>query len=736
MAKVPAKRKASPDASASARKKSSDAPVATSKKIESLEPFRVDPRGKTMTTNQGLPIADNENWLRAGERGPSLLEDFIAREKITHFDHERIPERVVHARGAAAHGYFQVYESQSALTRAGFLQDPSVQTPVFVRFSTVGGSRGSADTPRDVRGFAVKFYTQEGNFDLVGNNMPVFFIQDAIKFPDLIHAVKPEPHNEIPQASSAHDTFWDFVSLTLESSHMMMWLMSDRALPRSFANMEGFGVHTFRLINAQNEARYVKWHWKPLLGAHSRVWDESQKLAGKDPDSMRRDMYDSIEAGNFPEWELGLQVFGDAEADTFDFDILDSTKLIPEELIPVQRIGKMTLNRNPDSYFAETEQVAFCTTHLVPGIGFTNDPLLQGRNFSYLDTQISRLGGPNFHEIPINRPVCPFANGQRDGMHRMAIDTGDTAYGPNSLDDNFPAVLPEEAGGFATYPDRVDGLTRRVRSASFGDHFTQATMFWNSMSPIEKEHIVKAFSFELTKLNRAEIRERTLTQMLANIDLDLAAAVAKNIGLPAPTAPTIRQNVETNGRGLTNGARNGATKQIDASPLLSQLHPDTGLTGDITGRQVAILVADGSSADDVAQMKSALEDAGAVTFVLSAKLGSVAGDGGEIAVDKTILTMPSVSFDAVYVPSGASAAQTLADSGDAVHFVAEAYKHAKAIALGRDAVIVLEEGGIAPQNDPTLGLAVGDADEITDAFIEAIGKHRAWARLDLDMVPA
>ncbi len=686
-----------------------------------------------MTTNQGVPIADNENSLRAGERGPTLLEDFILREKITHFDHERIPERVVHARGAAAHGYFQAYESMAKITRASFLQDPSVQTPVFVRFSTVGGSRGSADTPRDVRGFAVKFYTPDGNFDLVGNNMPVFFIQDAIKFPDFVHAVKPEPHNEIPQASSAHDTLWDFVSLTLESSHMMMWLMSDRALPRSFAMMEGFGVHTFRFINAQNEARYVKFHWKPLLGAHSLVWDEAQKLAGKDADFNRRDLFESIEKGQFPQWELGVQLFGDAEADTFDFDILDATKLIPEELIPVQRIGKMVLNRNPDSYFAETEQVAFCTSHLVPGIGFTNDPLLQGRNFSYLDTQLSRLGGPNFHEIPINRPICPFSNGQRDGLHRMTIDTGDTSYSPNSLDDNFPSAKAVEAGGFATLPERVDGVMRRVRSASFDDHFSQATLFWNSMSVPEKEHIVSAFSFELAKVNRVEIRERVLSAMLANIAPELAQAVAANIGLSAPERSSTNGKTVAKSSGKNAAAPNG---KLTSSPALSLLNPAIGITGNITGRKVAILVAEGASAKDVQTMKGALAEAGAQGLVLAAKLRNIAGEGGSIAVDHPIVTMPSVAFDAVYIPGGSAAAATLAASGDVRHFLTEAYKHAKALALGGDATAVFEKAGLPARDDAANGIVVGEAATIAERFIDAIGQHRAWGRANLEAVPA
>ncbi|MDP9110530.1 MAG: catalase, partial [Candidatus Eremiobacteraeota bacterium] len=461
--------------------------VRESKKVASLAPDRVDATGQALRTNQGLPVGDDQNSLRAGPRGPSLLEDFILREKITHFDHERIPERVVHARGSAAHGYFQVYKPMAKYTKAQFLQDPSVRTPVFVRFSTVAGSRGSADTVRDVRGFSVKFYTEEGNYDLVGNNIPVFFIQDAIKFPDFVHAVKPEPHNEMPQAASAHDTFWDFVSLVPETTHMVMWVMSDRAIPRSLRMMEGFGVNTFRLINAKGVSHFVKFHWKPILGKHSLVWDEAQKLAGKDPDFTRRDLWESIEAGAYPEFELGVQVVPEGDELKFDFDILDATKLIPEELVPVQRIGKMVLNRNPDNFFAETEQVAFHPGHVVPGIDFSNDPLLQGRLFSYTDTQLTRLGGPNFHEIPINRAVCPFANNQRDGMHRHEINPGQTSYEPNSLNGGWPKETHPEEGGFASYPEPMTGPKIRTRSETFGDHFTQATLFWISQSPPEKE---------------------------------------------------------------------------------------------------------------------------------------------------------------------------------------------------------------------------------------------------------
>ena len=485
-----------------------------------------------LTDNMGHRISDDQNSLRVGDRGPTLLEDFHFREKISHFDHERIPERVVHARGAAAHGYFQVYDnSLTQYTMAKVLTEPARKTPVFVRFSTVAGSRGSADTARDVRGFAVKFYTDEGNWDLVGNNIPVFFIQDAIKFPDLIHAAKPEPNVEIPQASTAHDTFWDFISLTPESMHMIMWVMSDRALPRAYQMMEGFGVHTFRLVNAQGQSHYVKFHWKPLLGAHSLVWDEAQKIAGKDPDFHRRTLADAIKMGVFPEWELGLQIITEAEAAKFDFDVLDATKIIPEDLVPVRRIGKMTLNRNPDNYFAETEQVAFMTTNVVPGIDFSDDPLLQGRNFSYLDTQLSRLGSPNWPQLPINRPLAPVSNNQRDGHMRYTIDPGRVAYEPNSLQGNIPNQVPAAQGGFVSYPERVSGPKVRQRSATFGDHYGQARLFWNSMSAVEREHITKALQFELSKCATRDVRLRMLGH-LQRINDVLAAQVALALGEP------------------------------------------------------------------------------------------------------------------------------------------------------------------------------------------------------------
>ncbi|MEZ0309602.1 MAG: catalase, partial [Ramlibacter sp.] len=498
-------------------------------KQKQLESFSQGPES-LLTTNQGVVIPDNHNSLRAGIRGPSLLEDFILREKITHFDHERIPERVVHARGAGAHGYFELTKSLVEYTRADFLQETGTRTPVFVRFSTVAGSRGSADTVRDVRGFAVKFYTREGNYDLVGNNMPVFFVQDAMKFPDLIHAVKPEPHNEMPQAASAHDTFWDFVSLMPETTHMLMWAMSDRAIPRSLRMMEGFGVHTFRFINAKGVSHFVKFHWKPKLGKHALVWDEAQKIAGKDADFHRRDLWEAIAQGNFPEWELGVQLVTETKAKSLGFDLLDATKLIPEEMVPVQIVGRMVLNRNPDNFFAETEQVAFHPGHVVPGIDFSNDPLLQGRLFSYTDTQLSRLGGPNFHELPINKGVCPFHNFQRDAMHRMLVAKGQVAYEPNSLGNGSEFRVDGGQQGFQSFDEELDSPKIRRRSPSFDDHFSHATLFWNSQSAAEKDHIVAAFQFELSKVEVPAVRQRVVDN-LAHVDPKLARKVAEPLGI-------------------------------------------------------------------------------------------------------------------------------------------------------------------------------------------------------------
>src|ERR1700691_5827409 len=485
------------------------------------------PNQDPLTTNQGLAIADNQNSLRAGERGPTLIEDFILREKITHFDHERTPERIVHARGAGAHGYFQPYQSLKKYTKAAFLSDPKIKTPVFVRFSTVAGERGSSDLARDVRGFAVKFYTAEGNFDLVGNNIPVFFIQDAIKFPDLIHSVKIEPDRGFPQAATAHDTFWDFISLMPESMHMVMWIMSDRTIPRSFRMMEGFGIHAFRLVNEAGKTHFVKFHWRPKLGTSSVMWDEAVKINGADPDFHRRDLWDAIAAGDFPEFELGLQIFDEKTAGRFDFDVLDATKLIPEEFVPLQMVGKMVLDRNPDNFFAETEQVAFCPSHLVPGLDFSEDPLLQGRLFSYLDTQISRLGGPNFHQLPVNAPKCPFHNLQRDGIHQMGVPKGRVSYEPNSLD----AAAPRESldRGFTTSARPLEGSPVRARSESFSDHYSQARLFFRSITPPEQKHLANALTFELSKVETEAIRLRMLGH-LELIDPILADTVIAAMG--------------------------------------------------------------------------------------------------------------------------------------------------------------------------------------------------------------
>ncbi|MGC3895915.1 catalase HPII [Pseudomonas urmiensis] len=681
----------------------------TNAKLQSLENFRGDATGEALRTNQGVKIADNQNSLKAGARGPSLLEDFIMREKITHFDHERIPERIVHARGTGAHGYFQSYGDHAELTKAGFLRDPEKITPVFVRFSTVQGPRGSGDTVRDVRGFAVKFYTDEGNFDLVGNNMPVFFIQDAIKFPDFVHAVKPEPHNEIPTGGSAHDTFWDFVSLVPESAHMVIWAMSDRAIPRSLRMMEGFGVHTFRLINAEGVASFVKFHWKPRQGVHSVLWDEAQKLAGKDTDYHRRDLWEAIETGDYPEWELGVQIVPEADEHKFDFDLLDPTKIIPEELVPVTPLGKMVLNRNPDNFFAEVEQIAFCPGHIVPGIDFTNDPLLQGRLFSYTDTQISRLGGPNFHEIPINRPVAPNHNGQRDALHRMTIDKGRASYEPNSIDGGWPKETPPapQDGGFESYQERIDANKIRQRSDSFSDHFSQARLFFQSMSAHEQQHIIKAYSFELGKVEREHIRAREVNEILANIDLKLAAAVAANLGLPAPKKGTVQ----------VKGSK------LAKSPALSQMnHP--GSVG-IKGRKIALLVADGVDGADVDRLVKALEAQSARPLLLGPSSAPVkTADGKALAVDASMEGMPSVLVDGVLLPAGKASLQALGESGLAKHYLLEAYKHLKAIGVAKEAKALLDKLGLKED----MGLLVGDDQKAVDAFVKAVEGHRVWER--------
>jgi len=625
-------------------------------KEQQLHPFQARPEGEYLTTNQGVRITHTDDSLKAGERGPTLMEDFHFREKITHFDHERIPERVVHARGSGAHGYFQVYESMAEYTRAAFLQDPSKKTPVFVRFSTVLGSRGSADTVRDVRGFATKFYTDEGVYDLVGNNMPVFFIQDAIKFPDIIHAGKPEPHNEMPQAATAHDTFWDFISLVPESMHVIMWALSDRAIPRSFRMMEGFGVHTFRFVNAEGKGRFVKFHWKPLLGVHSLVWDEALQLAGKDPDYHRRDLWEAIQAGDYPEYEFGVQILEEEDEFKFPFDVLDATKLWPEELVPVRRIGKMTLNRNPENFFAETEQVAFHTGHLVPGIDVTNDPLLQGRLFSYLDTQLSRLGGPNFAEIPINKSVVPVRNNQRDGIHRTQIDHGRTNYFPNTLGLGCPVLAPASAGGYVNYPEQVEGPKVRRRSEKFKDYFSQAKLFLDSMSPFEKQHMIDAARFELGRVESPVVRQR-MVALFDLIDREFATRVAERIGIPPPTGPGVEI---ADASGVILQRQEPAVEDgrwVAASPALSQMNTPKN---SIKSRRVAILVAPGFDGVQVQTVKAALEANGAHPDVISLALGVVkAADGTPLPVDKTSQVAASVQYDAVFVPGGAASVDML-----------------------------------------------------------------------------
>ncbi|CAA2101169.1 Catalase HPII [Variovorax paradoxus] len=725
-------------AAAGRRTSASKASDGASAKQQQLEGFTVE-HPATLTTNQGLQIPDNHNSLKAGLRGPTLLEDFILREKITHFDHERIPERAVHARGSAAHGFFQVYKSMSQFTCADFLQDPDAKTPVFVRFSTVAGSRGSADTVRDVRGFAVKFYTREGNYDLVGNNMPVFFIQDAMKFPDLIHAVKPEPHHEMPQAASAHDTFWDFASLMPESTHMLMWAMSDRAIPRSLRMMEGFGVHTFRFINSRGESHFVKFHWKPKLGIHGLVWDEAQKIAGKDADFHRRDLWEAIENGDFPEWELGVQMIPQDKEHSLGFDLLDPTKLIPEEMVPVQKIGRLVLNRNPDNFFAETEQVAFHPGHVVPGIDFSNDPLLQGRLFSYTDTQISRLGGANFHELPINKAVCPFHNMQRDGMHRQTIARGQVAYEPNTLGSGAEFRVDGGSNGFQSFPEEIDPPKVRRRSPSFDDHFTQARLFFNSQSAAEKEHIIAAFRFELSKLEVPAIRQR-MVDNLAHVDEKLARRVAEPLGIGEPDARAAS--------GRAGFREHRIQLPIDESPALSMA--DTG-DGSIRTRKVAILVADGVDSASLKPIRDALEQAGAQCKVVGPRLGTVASASKrQIDIDMTFANTPSVMFDAVLVPAGSDSAAALKGIGDAVHFVLEAYKHCKAICTVGEGVQLLSTLGIEPGTQPAdapAGVIVaatpvtnmGDtsaAAQVANDFIAAIAKHRHWDRANVDAVPA
>ncbi|EOC0551725.1 catalase HPII [Cronobacter sakazakii] len=688
------------------------APQVTNDKLGALETFRKGDENEALTTNQGVRIANDQNSLRAGTRGPTLLEDFILREKITHFDHERIPERIVHARGSAAHGYFQPYKSLSDITKAAFLSDPEKITPVFVRFSTVQGGAGSADTVRDIRGFATKFYTEEGIFDLVGNNTPVFFIQDAHKFPDFVHAVKPEPHWAIPQGQSAHDTFWDYVSLQPETLHNVMWAMSDRGIPRSYRTMEGFGIHTFRFINAEGKGTFVRFHWKPVAGKASLIWDESQKLTGRDPDFHRRDLWEAIEAGDYPEYELGVQLIPEEDEFKFDFDLLDATKLIPEELVPVQLVGKMVLNRNPDNFFAENEQAAFHPGHIVPGLDFSNDPLLQGRLFSYTDTQISRLGGPNFHEIPINRPTCPYHNFQRDGMHRMDIDTNPANYEPNSINDNWPRETPPapKAGGFESHQERIEGHKIRERSPSFGEYYSQPRLFWQSQTPVEQRHIIDAFSFELSKVVRSYIRERVVDH-LCHIDISLAHPVATNLGITLT-----EEQMHVAPPKDVNGLKKDPSLSLYAVP-----------GGTVKGRVVAVLLNDHVKSADLLAMLQALKSHGVHAKLLYSRMGSVtADDGSQLEVAGTFAGSPSVTVDAVLVPGGAASA--LADNGDAVYYLLEAYKHLKAIGLMGDARGLKRHLAVPDTGEEGIVEADDAAGSFMDDFIHQLACHRVWAR--------
>ena len=667
----------------------------------------VDPQNKILTSSLGVPVLDNQNSLKVGDRGPTLLEDFLLRDKLIHFDRERIPERVVHARGVGAHGYFEAYKGNEKWTKAHFLTDTATQTPIFVRISTVQGGRGSADTVRDVRGFSIKFYTQEGNYDLVGNNIPVFFIQDAIKFPDFVHAVKPENPNEVPTGQSAHDTFWDFVSLNTETAHMTTWVMSDRAIPRNLRTIQGFGVHTFRLINAENKAHLVKFHWTPKQGVAQLVWDEALKLNGKDPDFHRRDLWDAIERGHYPEWELGAQIFTEEQAAKWDFDVLDPTKLVPEELVPVTPLGKFVLNRNTDDFFAETEQVAFSPANIVSGIDFSNDPLLQGRLFSYTDTHLHRLGTANFNQIPINKSVCPFHTNRRGGIANHEIYKAKANYEPNSIDGHWPREASEHKGAFASYPEPIEASKLRIRPESFADHFSQATMHYNSLKEHEQQHVKDAYAFELSKVQQETIRQRVIDQVLAPIDQDLATFVANELGLK-PSSPVKKTEA--------NKIKTSEKLTIEAFPA-----------ADIKQRKIAVLVHDGANAASVDAVKKWAESENAVAEILAPNAAPVKSKNGkEIKVDGRQDGEPSVTYDAVVVVDGDNLEQFKAD-GVAKHYVLESYKHLKPIYLIGDKGTLLEYFDIEP--DEALFNATIFKDKQSE-FKQAIQNHRLWTRED------
>ncbi|MFP3834583.1 catalase [Chryseobacterium sp. SIMBA_028] len=694
-------------------------------KINQLQSLSTSNEDQKLTTNQGIRINNNQDTLKSGDRGPSLLEDFILREKITHFDHERIPERVVHARGSGAHGTFKLTKSLEKYTKAKFLNDIGKETPVFVRFSTVAGSRGSTDLARDVRGFAVKFYTEEGNYDLVANNMPVFFIQDAIKFPDLVHALKPEPDHEIPQAASAHDTFWDFISLMPESMHMIMWLMSDRAIPRSFSRMEGFGVHTFKLINTDNDVHFVKFHFKPRLGVHSVAWDEAQKISGMDPDFHRRDLWEAIESGNFPQWDFGVQIIPEENESDFDFDLLDPTKIVPEELVPVEIIGTLTLHKNPENFFAETEQVAFHPGHLVPGIDFSNDPLLQGRLFSYTDTQLSRLGSPNFHEIPINRSLNTVHNNQRDGHMRQQIVKGKVSYEPNSIGGGCPFQAMMSEGGFVSQRERVSGEKLRKRNPGFIDHYSQAKLFYNSQSAPEKAHLTKALVFELSKVTIPQIRKRLVGQ-LAYINIELASEVARKLGvdleklqqpnhsIPADASPKDLQSQERE-------------PKVTISPALSM--QDT-VKNTIKARKIGFMVCNDAEAEIIDDLKNRIEGQGAKIEIIAPTMAAVKTSNGNIMFpDHSLSSTSSVCFDALLITCGNDNANDflLPENKQLVlDFVNEAYHHCKALYFGPGTRDIYIDSHVSKKKHEDPAVITEGVPEAADKFIQAVSQHRVW----------
>ncbi|MCX8523850.1 catalase [Chryseobacterium formosus] len=694
-------------------------------KLDQLNYYKTDNSDEKLTTNQGLKINNNQDSLKDGERGASLLEDFILREKITHFDHERIPERIVHARGSGAHGVFKLHKSMEKYTRAKFLSEAGKETPVFVRFSTVAGSRGSTDLARDVRGFAIKFYTEEGNYDLVANNMPVFFIQDAMKFPDLVHAVKPEPDNEIPQAASAHDTFWDFISLMPESMHMIMWLMSDRAIPRSYRMMEGFGVHSFRFINSEGTAFFVKFHLKPKLGVHSVAWPEAQKISGADPDFHRRDLWEAIENGAFPEWDFGVQIVPEENEHDFDFDLLDPTKIIPEELVPVETFGTLTLNRNPDNFFAETEQIAFHPGHIVPGIDFTNDPLLQGRLFSYTDTQLSRLGSPNFHEIPINRSVPTVHNNQRDGHMRQQIAKGKVSYEPNSIGGGCPFQAMMKDGGFASYGEKISGNKIRARSQSFVDHYSQAKLFYNSQSNPEKTHLQKALIFELTKVTIHAIRERVVGQ-LNFVNQELAQVVAKKLGVEVKILSQPNGSIPADADPATLQSEEREPK-IKVSEALSMKNT---AKNSIESRIIAVLVADGCDGKRVSEFLNKIEKEGGVIQFVAPEIAPVKADDGSLIVPlHSISSTMSVCFDAVYIAPGETSSQNWLQpdyKNSVLEFVNEAFRHCKAIFFDEKTKPIFEQTDIFKLNHKDYAVILEENSNKDENFISAVASHRAW----------